>query len=78
MSLQISMEGQKRGRILELELQIVITCLSWVLGIKPGSLVRAASAVNHKTTLPAPVFFLLPKLLDTQVDIERDSSLAWY
>ena len=38
---------QGQTRALELELQVVVSYLAWVLGIKLGSSGRAVSAPNH-------------------------------
>ena len=41
-------EGQQRAPDpLELEVQLVLTPLRWVLGMEPGSFARMASALSH-------------------------------
>lgn len=43
-----------RGWELELELQVVVSHLIWVLGIEPGSSRRESNALNHQTISPVP------------------------
>lgn len=40
---------------LELKLQVVVSCLMWVLEIELGSSARVASALNAWTPLPPPL-----------------------
>lgn len=40
-------ENQRVQDALELELQTAMTCLTWVLGIQPGSYLRTACALNY-------------------------------
>lgn len=50
------------GRVsdtLELELQMVMSLLVWVLGTHPRSPVRAASTLNHLVIFPAPFLIIL-------------------
>jgi hypothetical protein len=53
--------GQKRvSDLLGLALQVVMSCLMWVLGIKLRSSGRADSALKHQAIFPAPRFLFLP------------------
>lgn len=40
-------EARRGSRPLELGLQMVVSCLMWILGREPGSCARTASATNH-------------------------------
>lgn len=54
--------GQKRAfSLLELELQVVVSSLMWVLGTEPKSSVSSASALNlnHWANSPAPQVVVL-------------------
>ena len=42
-----------QGWKLELELQVVVNHLIWVLGIEPGSSRKESNALNHQTISPA-------------------------
>lgn len=46
-------------RSLELELEVVVSCLAWVLGTKCMFPRRAASTLNHWAILPAPGLVVL-------------------
>lgn len=48
---------------LELELQAVMRCLTWMLEVKPGPLQEQQSALNHTTISPVPEVRLLLTLL---------------
>lgn len=52
---RVAIEGQERTQgHRKLELQLVVSCMTWVLGTEPGSFSSAASMANHCTISPAP------------------------
>lgn len=53
-----SWEGQKRSlSSLDLELQTVVSCLVWVLGIELGSSERAVFFLTSEINLQSPSYF---------------------
>ena len=47
MNIQCLQRSEETSKPLELEFQMVVSCLTWVLGTKPRSSARAASTLNH-------------------------------